>query len=40
VGKGEVILVVDDVEEQRKIASGMLEELGYLVVSVPSGEEA
>lgn len=40
VGKGETILVVDDVEEQRKIASGMLEELGYLAVSVPSGEEA
>jgi len=40
MGKGEAILVVDDVEEQRKIASGMLEELGYSVVSVSSGEEA
>ncbi len=40
MGKGEEILVVDDVEEQRKIASGMLKELGYSVVSVPSGEEA
>ena len=40
MGKGEAILVVDDVEEQRKIASGMLKELGYSVVSVPSGEEA
>ena len=40
IGKGETILVVDDVEEQRKIASGMLRELGYSVVSVPSGEEA
>lgn len=39
-GKGEAILVVDDVEEQRKIASGMLKELGYSVVSVSSGEEA
>ena len=40
MGKGETILVVDDVEEQRNIASGMLKELGYLVVSVSSGEEA
>jgi len=40
MGKGEAILVVDDVEEQRKIASGMLKELGYSVVSVSSGEEA
>ncbi|MCP4576449.1 MAG: PAS domain S-box protein [Deltaproteobacteria bacterium] len=39
-GKGETILVADDVEEQRKIASGMLKELGYSVVSVSSGEEA
>jgi len=39
-GNGESILVVDDVEEQRKIASGMLKELGYSVVSVASGEEA
>ncbi len=28
-GNGESILIVDDVEEQRKIASGMLKELGY-----------
>jgi len=40
MGKGEAILVVDDVKEQRKIASGMLKELGYSVVSVASGEEA
>jgi len=39
-GHGESILIVDDVEEQRQIASGMLEELGYSVVSVSSGEEA
>ena len=39
-GNGESILIVDDVEEQRQIASGMLQELGYLVVSVSSGEEA
>jgi signal transduction histidine kinase/CheY-like chemotaxis protein len=39
-GKGEVILVVDDVEEQREIASGLLRRLGYSVVAVSSGEEA
>jgi len=39
-GRGESILVVDDVKEQRKIASQMLKKLGYNVISVPSGEEA
>ena len=39
-GNGESILVIDDVEEQRNIASGMLEELGYSIVSVSSGEKA
>jgi len=39
-GNGESILVIDDVKEQRKIASDMLQELGYSVVLVPSGEEA
>ena len=39
-GNGESILIVDDVEEQRKIASGMLKELGYSALSVSSGEEA
>lgn len=39
-GNGESILVVDDVEEQRQIALGMLKELGYSVTSVSSGEEA
>jgi len=39
-GNGESILVVDDMEEQRKIASAMLTKLGYSVVSVSSGEEA
>jgi two-component system cell cycle sensor histidine kinase/response regulator CckA len=39
-GKGETILVVDDVEEQREIASRTLKKLGYHVVSVSSGEEA
>ncbi len=40
MGKGESILIVDDVEEQREIASGMLKKLGYSVTSVSSGEEA
>jgi hypothetical protein len=40
MGKGESILVVDDIEKQREIASGILNKLGYTVTSVPSGEEA
>ena len=40
MGKGEAILVIDDVEEQREIASGMLKKLGYAVTTVSSGEEA
>ena len=36
----EKILIVDDVEEQRDIASRMLKKLGYSVTSVSSGEEA
>ena len=40
MGKGESILVVDDVEEQREIASRILKKLGYSVTLVSSGEEA
>lgn len=40
IGKGETILVVDDVHEQREIASVTLNKLGYSVFSVPSGEDA
>ena len=40
MGRGETILLVDDVEEQRRIASGMLRELSYSVIAVSSGEEA
>ena len=40
LGKGESILIVDDVEEQRAIASGMLSKLKYSVAAVSSGEEA
>jgi PAS domain S-box-containing protein len=39
-GKGESILVVDDVEEQREIASRILKKLGYSVTTVSNGEEA
>jgi len=39
-GKGESILIVDDVKEQRDIATVILEELNYSVSSVKSGEEA
>ena len=39
-GHGESILVVDDVKEQRQIASQMLEKLGYTVTTVASGEKA
>jgi len=39
-GKGESILVVDDVEGQRLIATGILSKLGYSVAAVSSGEEA
>ncbi|MEN6620887.1 MAG: PAS domain S-box protein [Smithella sp.] len=40
MGKGESILVVDDVKEQRYLATSILEKLGYRVNSVPGGEEA
>ena len=40
IGNGERILVVDDVEEQREIASMLLTKLGYSVSTVASGEEA
>jgi PAS domain S-box-containing protein len=40
LGKGETILVVDDVPEQREVAKGMLSRLGYLVGTAASGEEA
>jgi CheY-like chemotaxis protein len=39
-GNGETILVVDDVKEQREIASKILSLLGYQVDTVSSGEEA
>jgi len=39
-GRGEKILVVDDVPAQREIAESMLAKLKYDVVSVESGEKA
>jgi CheY-like chemotaxis protein len=39
-GKGESILVVDDVEKQRQMVSMILTTLGYSVSTVSSGEEA
>lgn len=39
-GNGETILIVDDVEQQRQIATLMLNKIGYSVSSVPSGEAA
>jgi CheY-like chemotaxis protein len=40
MGSGESVLVVDDVAEQRDIASRLIKRLGYHVHAVPSGEEA
>jgi len=39
-GKGESILIVDDVKEQRGLAADMLRKLNYGISSVASGEEA
>ena len=40
LGHGEKILLVDDEERQREIASGILTRLGYTAEVVSSGEEA
>ena len=40
MGNGEVIIVVDDVMEQRVIAAAILKRLGYSVTSFSSGEKA
>ncbi|NTW77977.1 MAG: response regulator, partial [Syntrophaceae bacterium] len=39
-GRGESILVVDDVQQQRELAVTMLSRLGYQVNAVSGGEEA
>jgi PAS domain S-box-containing protein len=40
MGKGESILVVDDVKGQRELAAAMLKKLNYKVAIVSSGEDA
>jgi PAS domain S-box-containing protein len=40
IGRGNTILVVDDVKEQREIAATMLNRLNYTVNTVSSGEKA
>jgi CheY-like chemotaxis protein len=40
MGKGESILIVDDVKEQRALVEEMLKKLNYTVTSASSGEEA
>lgn len=40
MGKGETILVVDDIREQRELAAAMLKKMNYNVTSFSSGEEA
>ena len=39
-GKGEFVLVIDDIKDQRNIATGILTKLGYKADAVSSGEEA
>jgi signal transduction histidine kinase len=39
-GNGETVLIVDDIQEQREIASQMVKKLGYRPITVKSGEEA
>ena len=39
-GNGESVLIIDDVEEQRSVASAILTRLGYKVHAVSGGEEA
>jgi len=40
IGQGESVLVVDDVQEQREVATTLLTQLGYSVNAVPSGKDA
>ena len=39
-GKGETVMVVDDIKEQRELLEEILEELDYQVILAKSGEEA
>ena len=40
MGHGETVLVVDDVKEQREVATMLLKKLGYSVNTVSNGEDA
>ncbi len=40
MGTGQTILIVDDVRDQRELASSMLTKLGYSAKAVSSGEDA
>lgn len=40
MGRGETVLVVDDIAGQREVASALIQKLGYKVHAVSSGEEA
>jgi CheY-like chemotaxis protein len=40
MGQGQSILIVDDIKEQRDLATDMLQKLNYNVDSAKSGEEA
>ena len=40
MARGESILVVDDMKEQRELATGMLGSIGYQATAVAGGEEA
>ena len=40
MGTGQKILIVDDVRDQRDLASSMLTKLGYSAKALSSGEEA
>lgn len=40
MGRGEKVLVIDDVKDQREIATAMLLSMGYKVAGVSSGEQA
>jgi len=40
MGRGETVLIVDDVDEQREIATEMIKNLAYNVTSISSGEKA
>jgi len=39
-GAGQMVLVVDDMKEQREIAATIIEQLGYVARSAESGEQA